>query len=239
MREPRASRTNRSRSEAPGVREEQTDDPKLVEDHPRAADPAADRERGLGLPKGTGRSIACWQGALTPQRTDAAGSTPSTAPVSSSVSLSRVVRSVSREITKIQSPRLLPSRSGERLTMRCTSFGCAAARPPAPPRSASRSVAAALVAAPRTPTPPLDPEHDLEAILACFDAEYRSEQPAHPNRGVSMFGTKDGRIISGRLHMEEVEQAGRDIETVGHLARRGQQDVVSPWRAARNRRSPR
>jgi len=26
-------------------------------------------------------------------------------------------------------------------------------------------------------------EHDLEAFLACFDAHYRSEQPAHPTRG--------------------------------------------------------
>jgi ketosteroid isomerase-like protein len=25
--------------------------------------------------------------------------------------------------------------------------------------------------------------HDLEAFLACIDAEYRSEQPAHPDRG--------------------------------------------------------
>jgi len=26
--------------------------------------------------------------------------------------------------------------------------------------------------------------HDLEAFLGCFDPNYRSEQPAHPNRGV-------------------------------------------------------
>lgn len=31
-------------------------------------------------------------------------------------------------------------------------------------------------------------EHDLEAMLECFDPDYRSEQPAHPNRG---FGGKD------------------------------------------------
>lgn len=30
--------------------------------------------------------------------------------------------------------------------------------------------------------------HDLEAFLACFDSDYRSEQPAHPNRG---FGGKE------------------------------------------------
>jgi SnoaL-like domain len=29
--------------------------------------------------------------------------------------------------------------------------------------------------------------HDLEAFLECFDRDYRSEQPAHPNRG---FGGK-------------------------------------------------
>jgi len=30
--------------------------------------------------------------------------------------------------------------------------------------------------------------HDLEAMLRCFDADYRSEQPLHPNRG---FGGKE------------------------------------------------
>jgi len=30
--------------------------------------------------------------------------------------------------------------------------------------------------------------HDLQAFLACFDSNYRSEQPAHPNRG---FGGKE------------------------------------------------
>jgi ketosteroid isomerase-like protein len=30
--------------------------------------------------------------------------------------------------------------------------------------------------------------HDLEAFLACFDPNYRSEQPAHPTRG---FGGRD------------------------------------------------
>lgn len=30
--------------------------------------------------------------------------------------------------------------------------------------------------------------HDLEAFLECFDEDYSSEQPAHPNRG---FGGKD------------------------------------------------
>ena len=31
-------------------------------------------------------------------------------------------------------------------------------------------------------------QHDLEAFLACFDPNYRSEQPAHPTRG---FGGRD------------------------------------------------
>ena len=116
--------------------------------------------------------------------------------------------------------------------------------------------------------------HDLEAFLACFDPAYRSEQPAHPNRGfggreqveknwsalfeaipdfhaqllatategdmswsewhwtgtraseapldmrgVTLFEIEDGRIIAGRLYMEEVEDAGADIdETVRRLA---------------------
>ncbi len=30
--------------------------------------------------------------------------------------------------------------------------------------------------------------HDLQAFLECFDSNYRSEQPAHPNRG---FGGKE------------------------------------------------
>ena len=30
--------------------------------------------------------------------------------------------------------------------------------------------------------------HDLDAMLECFDPDYRSEQPAHPNRG---FGGKE------------------------------------------------
>ena len=30
--------------------------------------------------------------------------------------------------------------------------------------------------------------HDLEAFLACFDPQYRSEQPAHPVRG---FGGRE------------------------------------------------
>ena len=117
-------------------------------------------------------------------------------------------------------------------------------------------------------------QHDLAAFLACFDREYRSEQPAHPSRGfggreqveknwsalfegipdfhaellatategetvwsewrwtgtrradgtplnmrgVTLFEIKNGRILSGRLYMEDVEEAGADIdETVRRL----------------------
>jgi hypothetical protein len=38
-------------------------------------------------------------------------------------------------------------------------------------------------------------------------------------RGVTLFGIENGRIVSGRLYMEEVEEAGGDIdETVSRLA---------------------
>ncbi len=116
-------------------------------------------------------------------------------------------------------------------------------------------------------------QHDLGAFLDCFDSDYRSEQPVHPNRGfggreqvernwsalfdgipdfhaeliasatdgdtlwsewrwtgtradaapldmrgVTRFRIEDGRIVSGRLYMEEVEEAGGDIdETVRSL----------------------
>jgi limonene-1,2-epoxide hydrolase len=39
-------------------------------------------------------------------------------------------------------------------------------------------------------------------------------------RGVTLFGIEDGRIVSGRLYMEEVEEGGGDInETVRRLAK--------------------
>ncbi len=116
--------------------------------------------------------------------------------------------------------------------------------------------------------------HDLEAFVACFHPDYRSEQPVHPNRGfggreqvranwkalfegipdfhaellataiegdavwsewhwtgtraneapldirgVTLFGIEAGWIVSGRLYMEEVEEAGGDIdETVRRFA---------------------
>ena len=116
--------------------------------------------------------------------------------------------------------------------------------------------------------------HDLDAFLDCVDPNYRSEQPAHPDRGfggreqveknwsalfegipdfhaeliatategdtawaewhwtgsrageapldmrgVTLFAVDNGRIVSGRLYMEEVEAAGERIdETVRRLA---------------------
>jgi ketosteroid isomerase-like protein len=110
-------------------------------------------------------------------------------------------------------------------------------------------------------------DRDLDAFLACIHADYRSEQPAHPERGfggreqvkknwsalftgipdfhadlldtavqgdtawtewrwtgtradesaldirgVTLFRIEGGLITSGRLYMEEVEEAGGDIE---------------------------
>jgi ketosteroid isomerase-like protein len=123
--------------------------------------------------------------------------------------------------------------------------------------------------------------HDLEAQLACFLDDYRSEQPAHPartftgreqvrqnwsklfesipdfraellrvavvgneewtewiwhgtkedgtpldERGVAIFGIRDGRIAWGRLYLEEAEREGVDITaTVRHMT--GREDVQS------------
>lgn len=117
-------------------------------------------------------------------------------------------------------------------------------------------------------------QRDLEAFVACFHPDYRSEQPAHPNRGfggreqveknwsalfegipdfhadliataregdtvwcewqwtgtrasgepldmrgVTLFEIKNGQVVIGRLYMEEVEEAGAEIdETVRRLA---------------------
>ena len=83
--------------------------------------------------------------------------------------------------------------------------------------------------------------HDVDAFVACFAPDYRSEQPAHPSRAfggsaqvrdnwTSVFAgvpdfhadllvavtTDDGieasQIAWGRLYMEPVEQDGSDIE---------------------------
>jgi limonene-1,2-epoxide hydrolase len=117
-------------------------------------------------------------------------------------------------------------------------------------------------------------DHDIEGLVASFDADYRSEQPAHPERnfqgagqvrenwsallaavpdirweilgasettdtawvelrltgtradgstlhevGVGIFGVSGERIAWARLYIEEVEEAGADIEaTVKRMA---------------------
>ena len=46
----------------------------------------------------------------------------------------------------------------------------------------------------------------------------RADEAPPDMRGVALFRIEDGRIVSGRLKMEEVEEAGRDIdETVRGL----------------------
>jgi ketosteroid isomerase-like protein len=123
--------------------------------------------------------------------------------------------------------------------------------------------------------------HHLEAQLACFHDDYRSEQPAHPartftgraqvrqnwselfesipdfqaellrlavvgneewaewiwqgtkedgtpleERGVSIFGIRDGRIAWARLYLEETEREGAGItDTVRRMT--GREDVHS------------
>jgi ketosteroid isomerase-like protein len=123
--------------------------------------------------------------------------------------------------------------------------------------------------------------HHLEAQLACFHDNYRSEQPAHPartftgrdqvrqnwsklfesipdfqaeilrvavvgneewaewiwqgtkedgtpleERGVSIFGIRDGRIAWARLYLEETEREGAAItETVRRIT--GREDLQS------------
>ena len=121
--------------------------------------------------------------------------------------------------------------------------------------------------------------HDLDAEVACFRDDYRSEQPAHPartfigreqvrqnwsklfesipdfraellrlavvgdeewaewiwhgtkddgtpldERGVTIFGIREGQIAWARLYLEETEREGADItETVRRMA--GQKDA--------------
>ena len=73
------------------------------------------------------------------------------------------------------------------------------------------------------------PDFHAELIAATADgdavwAEWRwsgsrTDEPPLEMRGVTLFGVEDGRIAWGRLYMEEVEEAGGDIdETVRRLA---------------------
>jgi ketosteroid isomerase-like protein len=121
-------------------------------------------------------------------------------------------------------------------------------------------------------------QHDLEAFLACFDPDYRSEQPVHPDRGfggreqvrknwsgifsafpdfqaellrsaaesdmiwaewrwtgaradgsrldmrgVTLMGTRDDRIVWGRLYMEEAQETGAGIDAAVQRMAEGSQ----------------
>jgi ketosteroid isomerase-like protein len=53
----------------------------------------------------------------------------------------------------------------------------------------------------------------------------RSDGTALDVRGVTLFGIEDGQIVSGRLYMEEVEEAGDDIDaTVRRLTGQGRRE---------------
>ncbi len=58
--------------------------------------------------------------------------------------------------------------------------------------------------------------HDLEAFLECFDPNYNSEQPAHPNRG---FGGKE----QVRKNWSGMFESFPDFEAelLGHTAEEG------------------
>ena len=52
-----------------------------------------------------------------------------------------------------------------------------------------------------------------------LDRHRRANETPLDMRGVTLFEIKNGRIVSGRLYMEDVEAAGADIdETVRRLA---------------------
>ena len=54
--------------------------------------------------------------------------------------------------------------------------------------------------------------HDLDAFVACFAADYESEQPAQPAQGVIVVGVQHDQIAWGRLYMEPIEQGGANID---------------------------
>jgi hypothetical protein len=66
-------------------------------------------------------------------------------------------------------------------------------------------------------------QHDLEAMLECFDPDYRSEQPLHPNRG---FGGKE----QVRKNWSAILGSFPDFEAelLGHAA--SDKTVWSEWR---------
>ena len=65
--------------------------------------------------------------------------------------------------------------------------------------------------------------HDLEAMLECFDPDYRSEQPLHPNRG---FGGKE----QVRKNWSAILSSFPDFraELLGHAS--SEETVWSEWR---------
>jgi hypothetical protein len=65
--------------------------------------------------------------------------------------------------------------------------------------------------------------HDLEAMLECFDPDYRSEQPLHPNRG---FSGKE----QVRKNWSRILDSFPDFEAqlLGHVSSEG--TVWSEWR---------
>ena len=66
-------------------------------------------------------------------------------------------------------------------------------------------------------------QHDLEAMLECFDPDYRSEQPLHPNRG---FSGKE----QVRKNWSRILDSFPDFEAqlLGHVSSEG--TVWSEWR---------
>jgi hypothetical protein len=66
-------------------------------------------------------------------------------------------------------------------------------------------------------------QHDLEAMLECFDPDYRSEQPLHPNRGF------DGKE-QVRKNWSAILSSFPDFEAelLGHISSGG--TVWSEWR---------
>jgi hypothetical protein len=65
--------------------------------------------------------------------------------------------------------------------------------------------------------------HDLEAMLECFDPDYRSEQPLHPNRG---FGGKEQVHKNWSRMLDSFPDF--EVELLGHAYSEG--TLWSEWR---------
>jgi ketosteroid isomerase-like protein len=66
-------------------------------------------------------------------------------------------------------------------------------------------------------------EHDLEALLDCFDAQYRSEQPVNPDRGF------EGRETV-RARWSTIFESVPDFRAEVVRVARGDDAVWSEWR---------